>query len=78
MPKCNKSNFNHALYNQNRVRRKSGDKLKNIIEHVILLKKKEQAEGQTARLKMAWLKANAKLKKLGVTQAMINDSIEKK
>ncbi|MBP6086218.1 hypothetical protein KA478_03380 [Patescibacteria group bacterium] len=78
MPKCNKSNFNHVLYNQNRARSKSGDKLKNIIDHVILLKKKEKALGASRWLTMAWLKANAKLKKLGVTEAMIQDSIAKK
>lgn len=78
MGKCNKSDYNHVLYNQNRARAKSGDKLKNVIEHVILLKKKEQAEGQTTRLKMAWLKANAKLKKFGITQVMIDAVIEKK
>lgn len=78
MGKCNKSDYNHTLYNLNRARAKSGSKLKNIIEHVILLKKKEKAEGQTTWLKMAWLKANAKLKKLGITDAMINDALEKK
>jgi hypothetical protein len=78
MGKCNKSDYNHVLYNQNRARAKSGDKLKNVIDHVILLKKKEQAEGQTTRLKMAWLKANAKLKKFGITQVMIDAVIEKK
>ena len=78
MGKCNKSDYNHVLYNQNRARAKSGDKLKIVIDHVILLKKKEQAEGQTTRLKMAWLKANAKLKKFGITQMMIDAVIEKK
>ncbi len=78
MGKCNKSDYNHVLYNQNRARAKSGDKLQNVIEHVILLKKKELAEWQTNRLKMAWLKANAKLKKFGITQMMIDAVIEKK
>jgi hypothetical protein len=78
MPKCNKSNFNHALYNQNRVRLKSGDKLKNIIEHVVLLKKKEKALGASRRLTMAWLKVDAKIKKFGITQAMIHAAIEQK
>jgi hypothetical protein len=44
MGKCNKSDYNHVLYNQNRARAKSGDKIKNIVEHVILLKKKEEAQ----------------------------------
>ena len=78
MGKCNKSDYNHVLYNQNRARAKSGDKLKNVIDHDILLKKKEKAEGQTNRLKMAWFKANAKLKKLGITPAMIDAAIESK
>jgi hypothetical protein len=78
MGKCNKSDYNHVLYNQNRARAKSGDKLKNVIDHVILLKKKELAGWTTTRLKMAWLKADAKLKKYGITQAMINAVIESK
>lgn len=78
MGKCNRSDYNHTLYNQNRARAKSGDKLKNVIEHVILLKKKEKAEWQTIWLKMAWLKANAKLKKHGITQAMVDAAIAKK
>lgn len=78
MGKCNRSDYNHTLYNQNRARAKSGDKLKNVIEHVILLRKKEEVTGQTTWLKMAWLKANAKLKKHGITQAMVNVALEKK
>jgi hypothetical protein len=42
------------------------------------LKKKEEAQWQTAWLKMAWLKANAKMKKYGITVAMINLAIEQK
>ncbi len=78
MPKCNKSNFNHALYNLNRARAKSGDKINKVMEHVIELKKREEKEGQTNRLKMAWFKANAKLKKYGITTGMINAKLEHK
>jgi hypothetical protein len=78
MPKCNKSNFNHVLYNQNRARSKSGDKLKNVIEHAILLKKKEQASGTTPWLVNAWNKIHAKMKKHGITEAMVAAAIEKK
>lgn len=78
MGKCNKSDYNHTLYNLHRARVKSGDKQKNIIDHVILLKKKEKEEGKTRRLMMARFKADAKLKKFGITQAMINAVIERK
>ena len=78
MPKCNKSNFNHVLYNLNRARSKSGEKIKNTIEHVIELKKREEKEGTTRWIKMAWFKANAKLKKYGITPAMINARLESK
>lgn len=66
------------LYNQNRARAKSGDKIKKLIDHVIELKKREQAEGQTNRLKMAWFKANAKLKKYSITEGMVNATLEKR
>ena len=78
MTKCNKSGYNHTLYNQNRVRSKSGKKLENTIEHAILLKKKAAITWDTKWLKMAWLKADAKLKKYGVTETMINAVLERK
>ena len=78
MGKCNRSDYNNVLYNQNRARAKSGDKLKNVIEHAILLKKKAESTGQTRWLANAWTKLNAKLKKHGITEAMINAALEKK
>ncbi len=78
MAKCNKSGYNHTLYNLNRVRAKSGEKLKKVIEHAIELKSREKTEGDTKRIKMAWFKANAKLKKYGITPAMIDARIEAK
>ena len=78
MPKCNQSNFNHVLYNLNRARAKSGDKQKKLINHLIALQKREEVEGQTTWLKMAKIKATAKMKKHGVTEQMIQDAIEKK
>ncbi len=78
MTKCNKSGYNHTLYNLNRVRAKSGEKLKKVIEHAIELKKRAQLEGDTKRIKQAWYKANAKLKKYGITSAMIDARLEQK
>jgi hypothetical protein len=78
MGKCNKSDYNHVLYNQNRARAKSGDKLKNVIEHAILLKKKAHATGDSKWLTNAWMKLNAKMKRHGITEAMINVVIERK
>lgn len=66
------------LYNQNRARAKSGDKIQKIIDHVIELKKREAQEGKTARLTMARYKANAKMKKHGITAAMVDTIIEKR
>ncbi len=78
MGKCNRSDYNHVLYNQNRARAKSGDKIKNIVNHVILLKKKESVQWKTAWLKMAWLKADAKMRNAGITMDMINLAINQK
>jgi hypothetical protein len=71
MGKCNKSDYNHVLYNQNRARAKSGDKSKNAINHMIILQTRISAEGETKWLKMAMYKSQAKLKKYGITTAMV-------
>lgn len=78
MPKCNQSNFNHVLYNLNRARAKSGDKREKAIAHAIMLRKREQAEGKTAWIKMATYKSDAKLKKYQITEQMIQDAMNKK
>ena len=77
MPKCNQSNFNHELYNLNRARAKSGDKKENAIKHAVMLRKREQAEGKTAWIKMATYKSEAKLKKYQITEQMIQDAMHK-
>jgi len=78
MWKCNRSDYKHTLYNLNRARSKSGDKQKNLIEHILLLQRKEAAEGKTRWLVMAWTKALAKMKRYGVTDAMVQTVQSKK
>jgi hypothetical protein len=71
MGKCNKSDYNHVLYNYNRARSKSGNKIENTIDHVIMLNKRISVEGETKWLKMAMYKVQAKLSKYRITPAMI-------
>ncbi|MBP6910112.1 hypothetical protein KBC03_00745 [Patescibacteria group bacterium] len=78
MPKCNKSNFNHALYNLNRTRGKSGEKNKKAVDHKISLMKRVEKEGETKWLKNALMKVNAKLKAMGISDTMVQNTISKK
>ena len=78
MPKCNKSNFNHELYNYNRARVKSGAKSQNTIDHKITLMKRVEKEGETKWLKNALMKVDAKLKAMGINDTMIAKAVERK
>ena len=78
MPKCNKSNFNHALYNLNRTRGKSGEKNKKAVDHKIELLKRVEKEGETKWLKNALMKVDAKLKAMGISTAMVQKTMDRK
>lgn len=78
MPKCNKSNFNHALYNLNRTRGKSGEKNKKAVDHKIELIKRQEKEGATKWIINAMRKVDAKLKAMGISDTMVQTAMQKK
>lgn len=78
MGKCNKSDYNHVLYNFNRARVKSGEKSKKAIEHKIELLNRKEKEGETKWIINAIQKSDARLKAMGISPAMIQKAIEKK
>ncbi len=78
MTKCNKSNFNHVLYNLNRARAKSGEKDKKAINHKIVLIQRKEKEGDTKWIRNAMQKVDAKLKNMGITDAMVQEVMNKK
>lgn len=78
MPKCNKSNFNHALYNYNRARVKSNQKDTKAVDHKITLLKRKEKEGDTKWIQNAMMKVDAKLKAMGITDAMVQAAIARK
>ena len=78
MPKCNKSNFNHELYNYNRARVKSGAKYSKAIDHRIMLQKRVEKEGQTKWLVNALQKSDLRLKAMGISDAILAKAVERK
>ncbi len=78
MPKCNQSNFNHALYNYNRARVKSNMKDTKAVDHKISLLNRIEREGETKWIKNALVKVDAKLKAMGISEAMIRAAMSRK
>ena len=78
MPKCNKSNFNHVLYNYNRARVKSNMKDKKPVDDKISLLKRKETEGDTKRIQNAMMKVDAKLKAMGISDAMVQAAMDRK
>ncbi len=70
--------YKHMLYNVNRARRKSWDKLKKAIEWYILVLKKEKLLGTTKWVINTKTCAEARLKKMWITKDMIIQTLEKK
>lgn len=67
------------MYNVSRASQKSGKKLeKAIARYVDLMKKEEKAGSETKWLYKTKLRANARLKRYGVTQAMLDVALAKK
>jgi hypothetical protein len=65
------------FYNVSRNSIKSGDKLKKAIERYVALLKKEAKEA-TKWVYKTKIKADARLKRYGITKAMIQKALEKK
>ncbi|MFA7298490.1 MAG: hypothetical protein WC010_02480 [Candidatus Absconditabacterales bacterium] len=67
------------MYNVSRASQKSGKKLeKAIARYVDLMKKEEKAGVETKWIYKTRLKANARLKRYGVTQTMLDAALAKK
>ncbi len=78
MGKCNRSDYNHVLYNFNRARVKSGEKSKKAVEQKIALLKRKEKEGETKWIINAMQKIDARLKSMGISDAMVQKAIERK
>jgi hypothetical protein len=70
--------YKHMMYNVSRASQKSGRKLQKAIARYVDLMKKEEKQGETKWIYKTRLKANARLKSYGVTQAMLDAALAKK
>jgi hypothetical protein len=71
--------YKHMMYNVSWASQKSGKKLeKAIARYVDLMKKEHKAGMETKRIFKTREKANARLKKMGVTQKMLDEALAKK
>jgi len=70
--------YKHMMYNVSRASQKSGNKLEKAIARYVDLIKKEGKQGETKRINKTKEKAQARLKKFGVTQKMVDAALEKK
>lgn len=78
MGKCNRSDYNHVLYNFNRARAKSGNRDKKAIEQKITLLKRREKEGDTKWIMNAMQKIDLRLKSMGISEAMVQKAIDQK
>ena len=77
MPSRNQSGKpEHAFQNPNKKRKKSGKKYEKLFAHCKLLKKKEAQTGMTKWLEDAWMKVGRKMKKYGVSEAMVEERLK--
>ncbi|MEI7919959.1 MAG: hypothetical protein WCH65_07550 [bacterium] len=70
--------YKHMMYNVSRTGKKSGKKLENAIARYVDLIKKENKQGETKWIYKTKERAQARLKKYGVTQTMIDAALAKK
>ena len=70
--------YKHMMYNVSRSSQKSGKKLEKAIARYVNLMKKESTQGETKWLYKTKIRAEARLKKFGVTQKMIDIALTKK
>ena len=78
MGKCNRSDYNHVLYNFNRARSKSGERSKKAVEQKIALLKRKEKEGDTKWIINAMNKIDARLKNMGISDAMVQKAVAHK
>lgn len=70
--------YKHILYNVSRTRKKSWDKHKKAIEWYILVLKKEKLLGTTKWVINTKKCAEARLKKMGISEKQIIETFERK
>jgi len=78
MPSRNQSGKpEHSHQNLNRARKKSGKKYQKAIRWYVSLIKREEKEGLTKWIQKTRVKAAARIKKFGITQAQIDAVLNK-
>lgn len=70
--------YKHMMYNVSWASQKSGRKLEKAIARYVDLIKKEDKQGETKWLYKTKIRAEARLKRYGVTQKMIDAALAKK
>ena len=70
--------YKHMMYNVSRSSQKSGKKLEKAIARYVDLIKKEADQGETKWIYKTKERAQARLKRFGVTQKMIDEALAKK
>lgn len=68
----------HLFQNLNRKRKKSGQKYTKAMEWYLDLLKKEKKEGTTKWIEKTRVKCDARLKKYGITQTMLDKFVTDK
>ena len=70
--------YKHMMYNVSRASQKSGKKLEKAIARYVDLIKKESDQGETKWIYKTKIRAEARLKRYGVTQKMLDAALAKK
>lgn len=78
MPKPSQSWFKRFFYNQNIKRDKSNDKYKNLLNHIVLLLKKNEKEWATKWILNAFSKAQLKITSYGISLQQVLNVLEHK
>lgn len=74
----NGAKHKHIFYNVSRTWPKSGKKLEKAIARYVDLAKKEAKQWETKWIIKTRVRAEARIKKMGITQKMIDAALEKK
>ncbi len=79
MPTRNKSwKPEHSFQNPNKKRKKSWKKYQKVMKRYASLKKREEKEGKTKWIEKTMEKCMARIKKYGITPAMLEASVKAK
>ncbi len=70
--------YKHMMYNVSRSSQKSGKKLEKALARYVDLIKKEADQGETKWIYKTKIRAQARLKKMGITEKMVDAALTKK